>query len=67
MVMTADNAVPLTPDAARGLAAILAPHLRAMRVIAAGTPYAGTGASTAVSPATEIFIAGMLHQISAGT
>ena len=69
MVMTADTAAPLTPEAARGLAALLAPHLRAMRVVVAGTRYAdeGIGAGPAISPATTIFMTGMLDLISAGT
>lgn len=69
MVMTADATAVLTPEAARGLAALLAPHLRAMRVVLAGTPHAddGTGAGPAISPATTIFMAGMLDRISAGT
>ena len=69
MVMTADTAAPLTPEAARSLAAVLAPHLRAMRVVVAGTRYAdeGVGAGPAISPATTIFMTGMLDLISAGT
>jgi len=78
----------MTAEAARQLAAILAPHLMAMRAVTAGTPYgAGSGAepeaaesaagdpaaasSAAVallppaSPATRIFIAGMLERLSA--
>ena len=67
---------PMTPEAARRLAAILAPHLVAMRAVTAGTRYAGSGASAfeevpggspapPVSPATKIFIAGMLQRIPA--
>ena len=74
---------PMTPEAARRLAAILAPHLVAMRAVTAGTQYEGgageggadkTGAGDGVtadpgspplSPATKIFIAGMLDRISA--
>ena len=68
---------PMTPEAARRLAAILAPHLVAMRAVTAGTPYADRGddatrgemlsASSApqISPATKIFIAGMLEHIQA--
>jgi hypothetical protein len=66
---------PLTPEAARSLAAILAPHLVAMRAVTAGTPYAECGAAAdavpgcrhapPVSPATQIFIAGMLQRIPA--
>jgi hypothetical protein len=50
---------PMTPETARQLAALLAPHLAAMRAVTAGTPYE-SGA-----PATKIFIAGMLDRISA--
>jgi hypothetical protein len=71
-----ENQPPMTPEAARRLAAILAPHLVAMRAITAGTQYDGSGGSTAedtaggscappASPATRIFIAGMLQQIPA--
>ncbi len=103
---------PMTPETARRLAAILAPHLVAMRAVTAGTRYedcggelAGTdapaapggadgvsaggatpggaaaggatpsgatpgalaadGGSPPISPATKIFIAGMLDRISA--
>jgi hypothetical protein len=76
---------PMTPETARRLAAVLAPHLVAMRAVTAGTRYEGsgegqagddglraTGASGAspgpaapISPATKIFIAGMLERISA--
>jgi hypothetical protein len=76
---------PMTPETARRLAAILAPHLVAMRAVTAGTQYEGgageggageTGAaagdgvtadpgSPPLSPATKIFIAGMLDRISA--
>jgi len=67
----------LTPDAARQLAALLAPHLVAMRAVTAGTQYAdgdggaaasdadAAGAVPAVSPAIKIFIAGMLERIPA--
>ena len=88
----------LTAEAARQLAAILAPHLIAMRAVTAGTPYgacssadpeaaepaAGDPAATSTaatstaatstaavaqlphaSPATRIFIAGMLERLSA--
>jgi hypothetical protein len=67
--MTADTTAPLTPEAARGLAALLAPYVRAMRVVMAGTSYAddGTGAGPAISPATTIFMTGMLDRISAPT
>lgn len=66
----------MTPETARRLAAILAPHLAAMRAVTAGTQYAcggedeaGQGVSLSlagasrVSPATKIFIAGMLERI----
>ncbi len=69
----------MTPETARGLAALLAPHLAAMRAVTAGTPYdgrgngrgddrkpgTGPGQAPPVSPATKIFIAGMLELISA--
>jgi hypothetical protein len=68
--MTAGCETPLTPEQARRLAAELAPHLRAMRAVTAGTRYAEagpglSGAGPDVSPATKIFIAGMLDRISA--
>ncbi len=75
--MTAGCESPLTPEQARRLAVELAPHLLAMRAVTAGTQYAeagtqyaeaGTdapGGSPAVSPATKIFIAGMLDRIPA--
>ncbi|HUC24608.1 MAG TPA: hypothetical protein VMA73_18015 [Streptosporangiaceae bacterium] len=72
---------PMTAEAARRLAAELAPHLVAMRAVTAGTRYAmcadglaAVDAATAtaaeaqlppVSAATTIFIAGMLERISA--
>jgi hypothetical protein len=61
------ESLPLTPELARRLAAELAPHLLAMRAVTAGTPYAeaGAGEGPAVSPATQIFIAGMLDRILA--
>ncbi len=72
MAMTARSESPLTPELARQLAAQLAPHLLAMRAVTAGTRYAeagmaapGAAAEPAVSPATKIFIAGMLDRISA--
>ena len=70
--MTADTTAPLaplTPETARELAALLAPHLRAMRAVIADTPYAdeGMGAGPVISPATTIFITGMLDRISAPT
>jgi hypothetical protein len=84
----AEQPPPLTAEAARQLAAILAPHLMAMRAVTAGTPYgacsggepeaaepatgdpaAPSAASVAqlppASPATRIFIAGMLERLSA--
>jgi hypothetical protein len=68
----------MTPETARRLAAILAPHLMALRAVTAGTRYGaatrlaapcdqaviGT-AEPPVSPATVIFIAGMLERMSA--
>jgi hypothetical protein len=68
MVMTADTAAPLTPEAARRLAGLLAPHLRAMRAVMADTRFtgSGTGAGPVISPATTIFMTGMLDRISAG-
>jgi hypothetical protein len=69
--MTAGIQTPLTPELARRLAVDLAPHLLAMRAVIAGTRYVaagetpGTGAEPTVSPATRIFIAGMLNRISA--
>ncbi len=74
----ADQLPPMTAEAARRLAAVLAPHLMAMRVVMAGTPYgacAGTDAAATstvadgqlppASAATRIFIAGMLERLSA--
>ncbi len=67
----------MTPETARRLAAILAPHLVAMRAVTAGTRYAGLAGDAArgdmlsaspapqISPATKIFIAGMLEHIPA--
>jgi hypothetical protein len=68
--MAAGCESPLTPELARRLAADLAPYLLAMRAVTAGTEYAEagsgpSGAGPAVSPATKIFIAGMLDRISA--
>ncbi len=65
----ADQAPPMTAEAARRLAALLAPHLLAMRAVTAGTRFgacAGPAAASAppASPATRIFIAGMLERIS---
>jgi hypothetical protein len=68
----------MTPETARRLAALLAPHLVAMRAVTAGTPYDGCGTgqggdrepgtgprlAPAASPATKIFIAGMLELIT---
>jgi hypothetical protein len=50
---------PMTPETARQLAAILAPHLTAMRAVTAGTSYED------YDPASKIFVAGMLDRISA--
>ena len=50
---------PMTPETARRLATILAPHLTAMRAVTAGTPYEDC------DPASKIFVAGMLDRISA--
>jgi hypothetical protein len=50
---------PMTPETARQLAAILAPHLTAMRAVTAGTPYEDC------DPASKIFVAGMLDRLSA--
>lgn len=67
--MTTDSgSSPMTPEAARRLAAILAPHLVAMRAVTAGTRYADgcdSDDDPPVSPATKIFIAGMLELIPA--
>lgn len=67
LVMSGEGVPALTPDTARGLAADLAPHLRAMRALTAGTRYAraDTFAGVDVSPATRIFVAGMLERMSA--
>jgi hypothetical protein len=67
---------PMTPETARRMAAILAPHLLAMRAVTSGTRYAGDGSNPGddvhrvssappISPATAIFIAGMLERIPA--
>jgi hypothetical protein len=51
----------LTPARARQLAAMLAPHLVSMRAVIAGTSYAtDSGPASEISPATQIFIAGVL-------
>jgi hypothetical protein len=53
----------LTPERARQLAAVLAPHLVSMRAVISGTSYAaaaGSGTAREISPATKIFIAGVL-------
>lgn len=66
----ADQLPQMTAESARRLAAVLAPHLLAMRAVTAGTRYgacadpAGTQFPPA-SAATRIFIAGMLERISA--
>jgi hypothetical protein len=49
----------MTPERARQLATILAPHLTAMRAVTAGTAYEDC------DPASKIFVAGMLDLISA--
>jgi hypothetical protein len=52
----ADQLPPMTAEAARQLAAILAPHLMAMRAVTAGTPYgacAGTDPVAAGSAAGD--------------
>ncbi len=65
----------MTPETARRLAAVLAPHLVAMRAVTVGTSYADSGGNgsddvlggvpaSCVSPAVNIFIAGMLQRIS---
>jgi hypothetical protein len=57
----------LTPEKARALATVLAEHMLAMRAVTAGTQYeaqAGQGLQP-LSPATEIFLAGMLDRIRA--
>jgi hypothetical protein len=70
----ASGSAEMTPETARWLAATLAPHLVAMRVVTAGTRYEacevasgtpGTGRPPGprISPATKIFIAGMLELI----
>jgi hypothetical protein len=72
----AGNLPPMTPETARQMAAILAPHLLAMRAVTHGTRYAGdvrnpgddvnlVSSAPPVSPATAIFIAGMLERIPA--
>jgi hypothetical protein len=68
----ADQLPPMTAEAARRLATVLAPHLLAMREVTAGTRYgacAGADPAAAQAPpasaATTIFIAGMLERISA--
>ena len=51
-ITQAEQPPPMTAEAARRLAAILAPHLMAMRAVTAGTPYgACAGADPAVSDA----------------
>ncbi len=71
----AEDLPPMTPETARRLAAELAPHLAAMRAVTVGTRYADSGGDVSddvfaarpgapVSPATKIFIAGMLQRIS---
>jgi hypothetical protein len=62
-----EQARELTPEKARELAAALAEHMVAMRAVTAGTQYAAqTGPGLRpISPATEIFLAGMLERIRA--
>jgi hypothetical protein len=55
----ASSLPPMTPEMARQLAAILAPHLTSMRAVTAGTPYEDC------DPASRIFVAGMLDRLSA--
>jgi hypothetical protein len=55
----ASDLPPMTPETARQLATILAPHLTAMRAVTAGTSY------EECDPASKIFVAGMLDRISA--
>jgi hypothetical protein len=55
----ASDLPPMTPERARQLATILAPHLTAMRAVTAGTPYEDC------DPASKIFVAGMLDPFSA--
>ena len=76
---TAGALPPMTPETARRAAAILAPHLAAMRAVTAGTRYASRSdddgcdgelsadlaGAPEISPATKIFIAGMLELIPA--
>jgi hypothetical protein len=73
-VMADADLLPMTPETARHLAAILAPHLVAMRAVTAGTRYSVSGdndandaisggAAPAISPTTRIFISGMLQRI----
>jgi hypothetical protein len=69
----ADQLPIMTAESALRLAAILAPHLMAMRVVTAGTPYgactdtdpAAAAQAPPASAATRIFIAGMLERLSA--
>jgi hypothetical protein len=55
----------LTPEKARELAAVLAEHMMAMRAVTQGTRYAGAVWPSPLSPAMEIFLAGMLDRIRA--
>lgn len=55
----ASSLPPMTPETARQLATMLAPHLTAMRAVTAGTPYEDC------DPASKIFVAGMLDRLSA--
>jgi len=58
-LQAASDLPPMTPETARQLAAILAPHLTAMRAVTAGTSY------EECDPASKIFVAGMLDRMSA--
>ena len=69
----------ITPEMARAAAAVLAPHVAAMRAVTAGTRFAVHGEDdrgdvtlssspprpSQLSPATRIFIAGMLERLPA--
>jgi hypothetical protein len=60
---------PMTLETARSLASVLAPHFAAMRAVTVGTRYARQDrlcpdGDPPVSPATTIFIAGMLERLS---
>jgi hypothetical protein len=64
------HGAPMTVETARRLAALLAPHLLAMRAVTAGTPYgACTGADSAATSAaaTSAAAAGQASPASAAT